>query len=76
MVILTYLTIGLIRLYRFTLSPLLTAIFGHSCRYELPCSEYSITKIKKYGILRGGYLSLIRILSCQPFAKIRPELET
>jgi len=70
-----YIPIVILRVYQLTLSPILTGVFGHSCRYDLPCSEYSIIKFKKYGILGGGYLSLIRVISCQPFAKIKPELE-
>ncbi|MDP3987615.1 MAG: membrane protein insertion efficiency factor YidD [Candidatus Levybacteria bacterium] len=39
------------------------------CRYSPSCSEYSKQAIKKYGILRGGKMSLLRLSKCQPFAK-------
>ena len=52
-----------IKLYQFTISPLLRT----NCRYLPTCSEYSITAIKKYGTIKGLYLSLKRILSCHPF---------
>ena len=58
-------TIGLIKLikfYKFFVSPLL----GNSCRYLPTCSEYSIEALKSYGLLKGIYMSLKRILSCHP----------
>ena len=54
--------IKLIRGYKFLISPL----FGNSCRYFPSCSEYSIEALKTYGLLKGLYLSLKRILSCHP----------
>ena len=58
-------TIGIIKLikfYKFFVSPL----FGNSCRYLPTCSEYSIDALKSYGLLKGIYMSLKRILSCHP----------
>ena len=58
-------TIGIIKLikfYKFFVSPIL----GNSCRYLPTCSEYSIDAIKSYGLLKGVYMSLKRILSCHP----------
>ena len=55
--------VGLIRLYKYALSPLLPA----SCRFVPTCSEYSAEAIEKYGALRGSYLSIRRILRCHPF---------
>ena len=63
--ILTLIIIKLIRTYRYLLSPLL----GHSCRYLPTCSEYSIDALKTYGLLKGLYLSVKRILSCHPLSK-------
>ena len=54
--------INLIKLYRFLISPLL----GHSCRYMPTCSEYSIDALKEFGLLKGSFLSIKRILSCHP----------
>ena len=63
--ILTLIIIKLIRSYKYLLSPLL----GHSCRYLPTCSEYSIDALKTYGLLKGLYLSVKRILSCHPWSK-------
>jgi len=63
--ILTLIIIKLIRTYRYLLSPLL----GHSCRYLPTCSEYSIDALKNYGLFKGLYLSVKRILSCHPWSK-------
>lgn len=37
------------------------------CRFYPTCSEYAKQAITKYGILKGGYLSIKRILKCHPF---------
>jgi uncharacterized protein len=39
------------------------------CRYHPTCSEYSYQAIEKYGILKGGWISLKRIVRCHPWAK-------
>ena len=59
----TYLLIKLIKIYKFLISPLL----GDSCRYFPTCSEYSIDSLKTYGLFKGLFLSLKRILSCHPW---------
>jgi putative membrane protein insertion efficiency factor len=59
---LTYILIKLIKGYKFLISPLL----GNSCRYMPTCSEYSIQALKNFGLFKGSYLSLKRILSCHP----------
>ena len=60
--IFTNITIKLIKIYKFLISPLL----GNSCRYMPSCSEYSIEALKAKGFLKGSYLGLKRILSCHP----------
>ena len=59
---LTSIIIKLIKAYKFLISPLL----GHSCRYLPTCSEYSIEALKNYGLIRGIFMSIKRILSCHP----------
>lgn len=55
--------IGLIKLYQITLSPFI----GRSCRYTPTCSNYGIEAIQKYGPLKGSWLTLKRVLSCNPW---------
>ena len=57
------LLIFIIKTYQFFLSPILKA----NCRYLPSCSEYSIIAFKKYGLVKGFYYSLKRILKCHPF---------
>jgi putative membrane protein insertion efficiency factor len=54
--------INLIKMYRYILSPLL----GNNCRYLTPCSEYYIESLKKFGLLKGSYIGMKRVLSCHP----------
>ncbi len=54
--------IYLVRIYQLTLSPLL----GSSCRFEPSCSRYAIDALRKYGPLRGSWLSVKRISRCHP----------
>ena len=60
--IFTRILIKLIKGYRFFVSPLI----GQSCRYFPTCSEYSIESLKTFGLFKGTFLSLKRILSCHP----------
>ncbi len=39
------------------------------CRFYPSCSEYSILAINKYGILKGIFKSLIRLMKCHPLHK-------
>lgn len=53
----------LIKFYQYSISPLL----GANCRYTPTCSAYSIESIKKYGPIKGAWLSVKRFLSCNPW---------
>ncbi len=55
----------LIRFYRKYLSPLKMT----KCPYIPTCSEYGLIAIEKYGALKGGLLTIWRILRCNPFSK-------
>ena len=57
--------IMLIRFYQRALSP----YKRFHCIYIPTCSQYAIEAIEKYGPLKGGFLSIKRILRCHPFAK-------
>lgn len=54
--------VGLIRLYRLALSPLL----GQNCRYLPTCSSYGEEAIGRYGLWAGGWMTLARFLRCGP----------
>ena len=58
--------IGLIKFYRKYLSGLKAA---PTCKFIPTCSEYGIEAIEKYGALKGGVLTVWRILLCNPFSK-------
>ena len=57
--------ITLIRLYRIFISPLL----GSNCRYSPTCSEYGIIALKKYGVFKGTFLTVKRIIKCNSLFK-------
>ena len=63
--ILTLILIKVIKGYKYLISPLL----GNSCRYLPTCSEYSIEALNEFGLVKGFYLSIKRILSCHPWGK-------
>ncbi len=52
-----------IKLYQVTLSPFL----GRQCRYLPTCSNYGIEAITKHGAFKGGWLTIKRLLSCNPW---------
>ncbi|MBW1666776.1 MAG: membrane protein insertion efficiency factor YidD [Deltaproteobacteria bacterium] len=58
-----YIPIALIAAYQNFISP----SFSPSCRFYPTCSTYARLAIKRYGIFRGGIISLIRICKCHPF---------
>lgn len=55
----------LIRFYRSAISPLSPP----KCRFVPTCSQYALEAVEKYGAWKGGWLSLKRILRCNPFYK-------
>jgi len=50
-------------LYRAVISPIKPA----TCRYTPTCSQYAIDAVRKYGIFKGGWLALRRLLRCHPW---------
>lgn len=56
------LVLKLIRFYRRRISPL----FPPRCRYYPTCSQYALTAIERFGIIRGGLLAAWRLLRCNP----------
>lgn len=57
------LLLGLIKLYKFAISPL----FPPSCRFLPTCSTYAFEAIERHGALRGSWLAIRRITKCHPF---------
>lgn len=48
----------------------ITPLHCHSlCRFKPTCSQYMIDSINYYGLLKGGFLGIKRILKCHPFGK-------
>ena len=54
---------GLIWIYRHTLSPLV----GYHCRHLPTCSVYGDEAIGRFGLWAGGWMTLARLLRCQPW---------
>ena len=59
------LLIALVRFYRAAISPYRRPC----CRFVRTCSQYALEALEKYGALKGGWLTLRRILRCNPFHK-------
>jgi len=58
-----YFAIACINMYRKFISP----IKPPTCRFMPTCSEYALTAIKQYGAIKGGWMSVKRILKCHPW---------
>ncbi len=54
---------ALIWIYRHTLSPLV----GYNCRHLPTCSAYGDEAIGRFGLWAGGWMTLARLLRCQPW---------
>ena len=55
----------LLRGYKWAISPM----FPPACRYVPTCSEYAMEAVERYGAVRGGFMTIWRLLRCHPFAK-------
>lgn len=54
--------ISIIRLYQ-----KIPGNFHNMCRHTPTCSNYAIEAIEEYGVFQGIYISIKRILRCNPF---------
>ena len=55
--------VSLIRGYRYAISPLI----GANCRFHPTCSSYAIQAIERFGVIKGCWLTIRRILRCHPW---------
>jgi uncharacterized protein len=55
--------ISVIRFYQVVISP----IKPPSCRFYPTCSHYGLEAVQRFGALKGGWLTIKRILKCHPF---------
>jgi len=56
---------ALVRFYQRFISPM----FLPRCIYMPSCSQYMLEALERYGLIKGGWLGLRRILRCTPFHK-------
>ena len=59
------LIIGIIRFYQRCIS----AYTPPACRFTPTCSAYAIEAVERFGVLKGGFLAVRRILRCNPWGK-------
>ncbi len=53
----------LVKFYQYAISPLL----GPKCRFTPTCSQYAKEALEKHGFFKGGWLSIKRIIRCNPW---------
>ena len=53
----------LIQLYRHTVSPLRLP----TCRFTPTCSQYAVDALTEFGVIRGGWLAVVRLVKCGPW---------
>jgi uncharacterized protein len=46
---------------------LISALLGNRCRFEPSCSHYATNAIEKYGIVKGLWLTICRLVRCHPW---------
>ena len=56
--------LGIIRLYQVLVSPVMAP---NTCRFYPSCSHYGFQAIYKYGIFKGSFMAVWRLLRCNPF---------
>jgi putative membrane protein insertion efficiency factor len=59
----------LVRMYRWLISPAKMLLFGPlaGCRFTPSCSEYALEALHHHGSIKGGWLTLKRLLRCHPW---------
>lgn len=66
-----FLLLGLIQVYRWTISPLQTVLFGPQagCRFTPTCSQYAAEAVRVHGAAKGSWLAARRICRCHPWGE-------
>lgn len=60
-----YLCLLIIKAYQRWISP---SIAQNACKYYPTCSHYGYQAIYKYGVIKGGWLTIKRLARCNPFS--------
>jgi len=60
-----FVVLQLLRGYKWAISPM----FPPACRFVPTCSEYAMEAVERYGALRGGLMSLMRLMRCHPLSR-------
>jgi putative membrane protein insertion efficiency factor len=60
-----YVLIGLLKAYRFAISPL----YGQVCRYHPSCSAYALEAVTVHGSIKGTWLAVRRVARCNPWSR-------
>ena len=51
--------------YKWLISPILQPC----CRFYPTCSQYALIAIKNHGVIKGLWLTLLRLFRCHPWSK-------
>ena len=54
-----------IRLYQLVFS----SMYAGSCRFHPSCSAYAVEAVERFGVARGGILTIKRLARCRPLAR-------
>ena len=55
--------IGIVRFYQICISPLKPP----TCRFTPTCSQYALQALRKYGLIKGSWLTVKRLAKCHPW---------
>lgn len=61
----SWLLILFVRAYQYCISPFL----GSNCRFTPTCSQYAVEALRRYGAIKGSWLTVRRIGRCHPYHK-------
>jgi len=53
----------ILKIYKAVISPVLP----NACRFYPTCSEYAMTAVERYGVIKGGWMGIRRLLRCHPY---------